>query len=326
MKIISKCRGCGECCRNPWRIILNVEDIKKITKLGYPIDNFVVVKTGNAEFKRKQDLSCVFLGKDNLCLIHKKHGYQYKANTCKKFPVNELVCGEIKSIQKFKKPEKLRIADSFFHINRKYIYHKTFANLMNRLDENLFDSYCNILFNIFSQKEEIIINKINTKNYPLNLSKLRNYIEKMFFYELSYNPFPKLNKFTGNEITIDLNISGQKKFSFKMEKTSIPKKVIRSFIPYLKEHIGYYNSIIDYPLKLIIILYYLPFFAKTLAEDKEITLKHLLKAFSLLNGLNRFCGLILLKYYTLSRMEKQFDSLIRPIEAKTSFIRRLFGL
>jgi Fe-S-cluster containining protein len=79
------CDKCGRCCKF-WRIELNKKDLKRISDLGYKESSFSVKKKSKA-FLRKRLVKCVFLSKKNECIIQKEHGYEYKPDICKSFPL-----------------------------------------------------------------------------------------------------------------------------------------------------------------------------------------------------------------------------------------------
>jgi len=86
-----QCVKCGECCRQQW--VIDVEqgcpdklpgDIKSHI---HPVDN--QRQSGGVAGVIRPDPSrggCPLLGADNLCVIHKRLGYNAKPLVCKKFP------------------------------------------------------------------------------------------------------------------------------------------------------------------------------------------------------------------------------------------------
>ncbi|RLF60751.1 MAG: hypothetical protein DRN25_01930 [Thermoplasmata archaeon] len=72
---LKKCAD--KCCSG--KIEIFEEEIKKIKKLGFKDFYFIE----NDKFFIKQP--CIFL-KDNLCMLHREHGFEYKFESCKRFP------------------------------------------------------------------------------------------------------------------------------------------------------------------------------------------------------------------------------------------------
>jgi len=306
-----KCDACGECCKNPWAIHLNVEDIKKIRALGYPVSSFVRIRDEHAEFKRKPDFGCVFLDKDNLCKIHKKHGFNYKAEVCQNFPYGEFVCGKVVK----GKPAKVKIRNSralFFGFNDKYISAALFAKLVNKIDgkKPLFEDYTNVIANILAQKGNILIDPIRMVRMNPNLSKVKKYLDEMFLIELSDNVFPRIDKLLGKDIETCLPTE-KKVFKFKYKDVSIDEAELKKFLPYFKKSIKRMLIVPSSRLTLMVITYYLPMFSRAVAGKKDIKVEHMLKAFSLLMGLNRFGSFRLFKRYPVDGINAKFSTLIK---------------
>lgn len=114
------CVRCGACCRN-WQIPIGEEEAERFratdwhasfTAAAMPEADLVrdgvyepreevkveLKKTGylssrsnlKYNFKMRSDKSCVFLRPDNACHMHAEKGFDYKAFTCKSFPVRLL--------------------------------------------------------------------------------------------------------------------------------------------------------------------------------------------------------------------------------------------
>ncbi|MFH1308213.1 MAG: YkgJ family cysteine cluster protein [archaeon] len=302
MKIISKCNLCGRCCQK-WGISLNIKDIKKVNNLGYSLNDFVEVKNSVARLKQKKG-RCVFLEPDNSCTIHNTHGYKSKPQVCQSFPHNELVCGipQISS-KKLANPKPKKI-DIFFQIDKKSISTPIFIDLIGKIDsrKTLLESYCNLLLNILNQEQDIILDKIKIKNYNINLpKKLKRKIEDPILVFRSKSLFPYLNKFLNKSIKLKLPTQD---FKFKFENIEIPQKTKKQFIQYLKASVEKNQIFSNYPSKLIVMLYFLPYFSKSLAENQKINLIHTVHAFSLLNGMHRFGELVYNGEFGVENLEK----------------------
>jgi len=289
MSIVSMCDQCGRCCTK-WKITLNIDDIKKLEKLGYKRDYFAEVSGGLPQFKQIKK-RCIFLDKDNLCIIQKKHGFKHKPEVCKDFPYQDLVCG-YPGIEKKKKKKKKHRTDVFFHISKKAIPEKIFISLLKDIETNkpLYESYCDILANILAQKDKIIIDKIKIKHNAKISRRLDKFLEEMLF-EKSKSLWPSLNKLMNKKIKLKLPT---RDFSIKIEKIDIPPKLRKKFLPYLTSQMSRSSM---HPVKVLFILYHLPYFTNEIKQDKELDFMHVLQAFILLNSLNRFGDLdILLDY------------------------------
>lgn len=80
-----KCLSCGRCCGKglkKWFLELTVRDLKMLNELGY--SNAVRRLNGRYFLKRKEDGSCFFLDKDNLCILRKE--YEWYPLGCRLFP------------------------------------------------------------------------------------------------------------------------------------------------------------------------------------------------------------------------------------------------
>lgn len=81
------CDNCGLCCKD-LDIELSKEDIRTLAGLGYQLKDFLVLKPvpRMKMVKGGNERICVFLDKENICVIHKKHGLEKKPHTCKQYP------------------------------------------------------------------------------------------------------------------------------------------------------------------------------------------------------------------------------------------------
>jgi Fe-S-cluster containining protein len=290
-----KCDQCGRCCK-VWNINLNIKDIRKIQKLRYKLKDFVEINGGLARFKMQRNKNCVFLDKDNLCVIQKKFGYASKPDVCKSFPYNEFVCGvpELVKRRKLKKKKEKGKAkkgyDEFFQISKskKAIYTKVFFDMFGKLDARkpLFDSYCNLLCNVLSNKRNIILDEFKLRQYNIKLNKeLIRSIEGSMF-DKSKSSFLWFRKVLKKNIRVKLPV---RDFKFSFEKAEIPVGVRKKFIQYVKKHLVL-NGSLSYLIKLLIFFYFLPYFVKSVAGRKKVELIHVAHTFSLLNSMSRFGG------------------------------------
>ena len=284
MALIFDCNQCGRCCKQ-WIITLSIDDAKRIRNLGFKPDYFAEpdASLGNIKFRMKNG-SCIFLKKDNSCLIHTKYGYKNKPEVCKHFPYNEMVCG-IPRFTKGKRNIEKGKPDSFYIIGKKAVPVEMFSELVSKMHgEQLFDSYLNLLVNILKQKENILIDDFEIKQYNIEASRrLKVYLTELILFR-STNFFPYLNKILRKDVELDLPTQ---KFQLKFQDAEIPEKVLEQFIPYLKSSIKI-NSHSLYHLKLLLFFYFLPQFARAIAKDKQIKLVDVIQAFSLLNSVWRF--------------------------------------
>jgi len=142
-EVVFECNGCGRCCKY-WKIALNIKDIKTLQRLGFKIKDFVGLDVENPILKMKKG-KCIFLDKNDKCIIQKKFGHDSKPDVCKSFPHNEAVCGNPKFSEK-KNTAKHYKRDIFFRISKK-------ENLKNiDTSKPLFGSYCKFLFTINNQE------------------------------------------------------------------------------------------------------------------------------------------------------------------------------
>jgi Fe-S-cluster containining protein len=87
------CISCGRCC-GIWDIPITPQEKARIERLKIPgfdfkTQNYFIPVKGHRLFVIKKDgKSCVFLDKDNYCVIHKHHGEAVKALACRMYPYN----------------------------------------------------------------------------------------------------------------------------------------------------------------------------------------------------------------------------------------------
>ncbi|MCD6590614.1 MAG: YkgJ family cysteine cluster protein [Candidatus Aenigmarchaeota archaeon] len=84
-----ECRHCGFCCR-VWDIDLSKGDIRKIVSLGYDLKSFLDTKPVVKAKMVGKEKNCVFLDKDTMCILEKRHGQVAKPYTCRKYPDYEV--------------------------------------------------------------------------------------------------------------------------------------------------------------------------------------------------------------------------------------------
>jgi len=80
------------------------------------------------------------------------------------------------------------------------------------------------------------------------------------------------------------------KFSFNFKKTEIPEAHRKKLLRFICEKDAG-NCSYNFPLYLLFSFYYLPFFSKAIAKNKQIKFIHVVKAYSLINSLFRFKNL-----------------------------------
>lgn len=83
-----RCRCCGNCCRVPGYVLVSQQEIDRIAEfMGIDVYQFIETYTrltnnrAGLSLIEKDDGACVFLGKDNRCLIE-----DVKPEQCRKFP------------------------------------------------------------------------------------------------------------------------------------------------------------------------------------------------------------------------------------------------
>lgn len=134
------CDNCGLCCKD-WDIELSKEDIRMLVDLGYHPKDFLVLDPvpRMKMVRRENEKICVFLDKENMCVLQKRHGKHAKPHTCKQYP-------EIKT-------EKIKEKDYFF-----YEYGgKTFTrDVMIKILENLKRTSKPYLFEMLLEELEMI--------------------------------------------------------------------------------------------------------------------------------------------------------------------------
>lgn len=296
----SKCNGCGRCCKY-WDININLNDVKRLEKLGFKPDYFIDLTKGNLLLKKNKD-ACVFLNKDNSCTIHKKYGYDSKPDVCKKFPYGMFICGEI---IKGKHKETKTKNSPYFIIGDKLILKKNFINSLDNLDlkKPIFIAYCGLLKSILSQDKLIVNNNITPSKDKIKIKRKLYRVLRKIILKLSSNSYPLINYIAGNKIRLILPTQN---FNFKMKNVEIPERVIKKFIPYFKNQINQ-----AHPIEFVFVFYFLPSFTKEFAGDKKISLQHVLKAFSLLCSLNRFGFLKNDRKISLNSINKNLNSWIK---------------
>ena len=89
-----ECAKCGNCCGrglNKWLLELYPVEVKILSEMGY---SDLIVKYGEHYFlSRSKDGSCIFLGKDNLCILRKEYEW-YPAN-CRIFPFSTTIINNV---------------------------------------------------------------------------------------------------------------------------------------------------------------------------------------------------------------------------------------
>jgi Fe-S-cluster containining protein len=80
-----KCSHCAACCKG-WDIELSKEDIRELAKLGYDIKEFLEVRPAPRMKVVGKEKNCIFLDKEKMCVLEKKHGHKAKPHTCRHYP------------------------------------------------------------------------------------------------------------------------------------------------------------------------------------------------------------------------------------------------
>ncbi len=80
-----KCSNCGFCCKK-WDIYLSKDDIRKLVRLEYPLKKFLSFNPYPVMKMEGKEKACVFLDDNNLCVLHRKHGYKSKPISCRRYP------------------------------------------------------------------------------------------------------------------------------------------------------------------------------------------------------------------------------------------------
>ncbi len=79
------CDHCRLCCQG-WDIDLAKEDIRTIVSFGYSPKYFLEFEPVLKMKTKGKDRDCVFLDRDDLCKLEKRHGHEAKPHACKQFP------------------------------------------------------------------------------------------------------------------------------------------------------------------------------------------------------------------------------------------------
>jgi len=79
------CDHCRLCCQG-WDIDLSKEDIRTIVSFGYSPKYFLEFKPVLKMKTKGKDRDCIFLDRDDLCKLEKRHGHEAKPHACKQFP------------------------------------------------------------------------------------------------------------------------------------------------------------------------------------------------------------------------------------------------
>ncbi len=98
------CGGCSACCRQ-YRVSVSAEERKRIEGQGWEADPdlagvpyFVREGTrrrpGGYRLNHRADGACVFLGADNRCKIHARHGSAAKPFACRVYPFSLVPAGD----------------------------------------------------------------------------------------------------------------------------------------------------------------------------------------------------------------------------------------
>lgn len=92
-----ECSRCTRCCDQPWRTVIEPDKAAALDGVDwgaeYPAlagrELYRAVRQGKQtvlELAKGTGTRCIFLDDDNLCIIHKKLGYEAKPQMCKQFP------------------------------------------------------------------------------------------------------------------------------------------------------------------------------------------------------------------------------------------------
>lgn len=87
------CSGCGDCCRS-YQVRVTAAEKARLDAQGWASDPLLAgvattvpdPKTGDHQLAHRPDGACVFLGTDNRCRIHAKHGPAGKPMACRLYP------------------------------------------------------------------------------------------------------------------------------------------------------------------------------------------------------------------------------------------------
>lgn len=79
------CNHCALCCKG-WDIELTKEDIRSLAGLGYKLGDFLEIRASPIMKTVGKERNCIFLDRENMCVLEKKHGHEAKPHTCKQYP------------------------------------------------------------------------------------------------------------------------------------------------------------------------------------------------------------------------------------------------
>lgn len=96
-KLNFACKACTSCCDQPWRTVIEPERAAALDAVDWGAEfpalrgRTLYTRARSAdrevlELGKGEGTRCVFLDTDNLCIIHKKLGYDAKPRMCKQFP------------------------------------------------------------------------------------------------------------------------------------------------------------------------------------------------------------------------------------------------
>jgi Fe-S-cluster containining protein len=149
-----ECSNCGVCCKG-WDIELSKEDIRNLINLGYTIHDFLDINPVPKMKLVGKEKNCIFLDKENMCILEKRHGHSAKPHTCKHYPnINSEKIKEkdyffyrykdkvftrdllIKMLEKVKKAEKHQLFETFLHELERLGKHEPYYIDIFNYDEN----------------------------------------------------------------------------------------------------------------------------------------------------------------------------------------------
>lgn len=165
-----KCSNCGFCCKK-WDIYLSKEDIRKLVRLKYPLKRFLAFNPYPVMRMDGKEKACVFLDKDNRCILHQKHGYRSKPFSCRRYP---------KSVSS---PMKGKHDYFFYHFSGKTITRDVLADMLEELKDKeisgFFPSFLENLRRIESQPWRYVDIFNFDDSRSRNAERLRNSIRKV---------------------------------------------------------------------------------------------------------------------------------------------------
>src|SRR5262245_47288116 len=96
-KLNFDCQACTRCCDQPWRTVIEPERAAALDGVDWGAEFpalrgkqlYRKARAGDRdvlELGKGEGTRCIFLDHDNLCIIHKKLGYDAKPAMCKQFP------------------------------------------------------------------------------------------------------------------------------------------------------------------------------------------------------------------------------------------------